>query len=147
MKKSPKAQNKAAPEKSAMMDGEEFARLKIEYNERKAAAQARYYKLLNDVECRHLLRKDFISYHLGKVRGVYTSMFLQLPVTTGTTHGGKIAIAAEGKRKDANGIPYSRPAALLKIEEIMTNLGYETIGKMKQDMEAWIETLPRESIE
>ena len=130
-----------------MMDGEEFSCLKAEYAERKAAAQAKYYRLLNDTKCRYLLPKDYISHHLGKIRAVYTSMFLQLPVTSSIGNAGKIARLAAGKRKDTNGIPDSSAAATLKIEEIMTTLAYDVMDKMKKDMAAWIETRRDSDIE
>lgn len=154
MKKSPKPQTPPpitrpqAPD-LGNMEAEEFASLKSEYAERKAKAQARYYRLKNDIKCGHLLHHNLLSRLNGKINGVFQSQFLVLSETLPSSYGQSLAkaAAAAGKKKDREGNPYTQASAVIKIAEIVNDAGYATMGKIKDDMGTWIETLTDADIE
>jgi hypothetical protein len=118
------------------MDAEEFAALKAIYGERKTAAQAKYYRLLNDIKCKYLLPRDYFSNIVGKIYAVYRSQFIALSETIPFSHGQGIAKEV-GENKNSD---FKQSAALLKIQEIMTDKAYGAIGSIKADLEKWLES-------
>jgi hypothetical protein len=113
----------------ANLSKEERAEIKRALGERKDKALADRLEVQNAVTRRELIPRVIFSSLMGRHYAVDRSQFLEIPASSAMT------IAAIFRRSDTS----------IAVESIMSDMCYNVMGKVKNDIGSWLNKIPVQS--